>query len=115
MSNKKVAPQLPKGFKAISGLGSTWDFEKEPCIEGKIVTFGEVQSRYKDPETKKFKMQKNCTIELKDKSTRTVWESAALRSLFDQKEGAQVAIVFLGRKKLEGRKEPMKNFLVGVK
>lgn len=113
---QKVKPQLPSGFKPISGgSGTAWDYKAEPVLEGKLVSITEFESKFKDPATKKFKKQKRAVIQRKDGSEVGVYESAGTRPLFDVKKGKQVAIVFLGTKKIKGRAQPMKEFAVGVK
>lgn len=114
----EIKPQaLPKGFKAVSsGFAQSWKYEEQPLLVGKILTFSETQSTYKDPATKKFKMQRNAVIEQLDGAgTVTVWESAGTRALFDLKKGALIAITFNGFRKIKNRKEPMKDFTVATK
>lgn len=112
-----IKPQLPKGFKAVSkGFAPSWRYLDNPLLVGKILAFSEVESSYKDPGTKKYKMQKTCVIEQHDgNGPVTVWESAGVRSLFELKKGAEVAITFNGYIPIKGRKEPMKDFTVATK
>jgi len=109
--------ELPKGFKAVhSGFAPSWQYESQPLLVGKILAFSETQSTYKDPATKKFKMQKNAVIEQLDgKGTVTVWESAGTRALFELKKNSLIAITFNGFRKVKNRKEPMKDFTVATK
>lgn len=103
---------LPSGYKSISGFAPSWDFQKEPLLEGKIVSFGEVASKFK-----KGEMQRNVIIETKDGEQLTVWESATLTALFDEfAEGEGVAIAFTGYGPITkaGRK-PAKLFSLGYK
>lgn len=114
-AKKKSKAQLPKGFKPISGGGGgAWEFKKEPVLEGTLVSIREFESKFKDPATKKYKVQKAATIERKDGSQVTVFESAGTRALFDVKKGKRVAIVYEGTMKIKGRAQPMKLFQVGV-
>lgn len=112
-----IRPTLPKGFKAVStGFAPSWRYEENPLLVGKILAFNEVESSYKDPTTKKFKMQKNCVVEQDNGAGPvTVWESAGTRSLFELKKNTLVAITFNGLKNIKGRKEPMKDFTVATK
>lgn len=103
---------LPKGYEPISGFAPSWDFQQEPLLEGVVVSFGEVASKFK-----KGEMQRNCIIETKDGEQLTVWESATLTSLFDDfAEGESVAIAFTGYGPITkaGRK-PAKLFSIGYK
>jgi len=51
-----------------------------------------------------------------DKETVAVWESAALRALFDEVEpGAEIFIQYKGEKKIKGQKNPMHDFVAGIK
>ena len=104
---------LPKGFKAISGFGGSWDFKKERVLIGNVVGFKTIDSQYKDDRGKP-KKQRIATIRRADKTEVSVFESGALRPLFDLKKGTKVAIVFRGLKKIKGRKQPMKDFEIGV-
>jgi hypothetical protein len=107
--------QLPSGFKAISGGGmaQTWDYMRQKTLVGTIKSFHTVASSYKDDKGKP-KKQRNAVVEQKGGEQVTVWESAGTRPVFDLKKGAKIAIVFRGLVKIKGRKEPMKDFQVGV-
>ena len=101
---------LPKGFKPITSSGdfaATWDFRTEPEITGKIVS--EVRSvPYKN------KTLRVLTIQLANGEQRSVWESAALKALFELKKGAKVYIGYRGEKKVKGRKQTMHDFVRGM-
>lgn len=105
--------KLPKGFKAISGFGGSWDFKKEKVLVGVVVSFKTIDSQYKDDRGKP-KKQRLATIRRADGSEVTVYESGALKPLFDLKKGTKIAIAFRGLKKIKGRKQPMKDFELGV-
>lgn len=111
----KLKVELPAGFKAIQGGGDfapSWDWKKQPVIEGimhgirsvKLPKKGKIPAR----EVQVY------TIRTKDGDV-GVWESAGLRALKEVKKGKQVAIVYLGQKKIKGRPQPMRDFQVGVK
>jgi len=111
---KSKSVELPKGFKPIKGLASTWDYETENPLIGTLKEFHSVESRFKDQNGKK-KEQRNAVI-ARDSDGRliTVWESAGTRSLFDQKVGSHVFISFDGLRKIKGRAQPMKVFTIAV-
>jgi hypothetical protein len=115
MVSKAKSVELPKGFKPIKGLASSWDYENESPLTGKVTEFRSVESRYKDQKTGKNKVQRNATI-ARDSDGRlvTVWESAGTRSLFDLKVGTHVWINFDGLRKIKGRAQPMKVFTIAV-
>lgn len=111
----KAKVQLPSGFKAIQGGGDfapSWDWKKHPVIEGimqgiravKLPKKGKIPAR----EVHVY------TIRTKDGDV-GVWESAGLRALNQVKKGKQVAIAYLGQKRIKGRPQPMRDFVVGVK
>lgn len=107
--------ELPKGFRPITGGGDfaqSWDYMKQKEITGKVISFGEVPSKYKKGET-----QKNMVVETSD-GPRTIWESAGTRPFFDPdnkvKKGTKIHCTFAGLLKIKGRKEPMKQFLCGI-
>lgn len=115
-SSRPKFNELPKGYKAISGLGGSWDYKKQPLLEGTIVSFKDV------PSTKFFegkgknktpKIQRLCNI-MTASGEVGVWESAGTRALFGLKKGKKVAVLFKGLKKIPGRNMPMKLFDVGI-
>lgn len=108
--------ELPKGYAAINA-GSSWDYKAKPILEGIISGFRTVTSTkyFEKVDGKKVpKEQRVCDLETKDGAV-SVYESASLSSLFDQKKGARVCLIFQGLKKIEGRDQPMKLFTVGVR
>lgn len=110
---KQRTVSLPKGFKAISGFGGSWQFKTEKTLVGSVVGFKTIDSQYKDDRGKP-KKQRIATIRRADGTEVSVFESGALRPLFDLKRGTKVAIIFKGLKKIKGRKQPMKDFEIGV-
>lgn len=112
MSTKKVS--LPAGFKAIGGFGGDSWQPKKPgdTVQGKFVG------------TKKVKVPKKGKREGYERNLHTiatktgdvqVWQSAGLRALESVKKGTQVAIVYLGKKKIPGQVQPMRDYAVGTK
>ena len=108
--------ELPRGYTAISA-GRSWDYKTHPVLEGTVSGFRSVTSTkyFEKVDGKKVpKEQRVCDLHTKDGDV-SVYESAALSALFDQKKGARVCLIFQGLKKIEGRDQPMKLFTVGVK
>jgi len=98
--------ELPKGYKAIGGFADSWDFEKNPVIEG---IWGEVRDVTRTVKRGK-KMVKETTqvVAFTDDAIGiiNVWKSASLVALFDAaQEGDRVWIQFLGM----GKKKPGQN------
>jgi hypothetical protein len=112
-----IKPQLPAGFKAIARRGGSWpqqDAKPGEVLEGKLVKFDEVQSKYKNKKTKKFEMQKTAIVETKSGNV-TIYENAALSGVFDVKPGRQIYIQYLGSRKVKGYSKPFRDFIVGWK
>lgn len=108
---KSKAPQLPKGFQPIKGdFGTKWDYEANPILEGTVTRMDRV-------EVGKGKNRRESgvmDVTTKDGSVVTVWESAALRGLFQTvSPGFKVYLAYLGEKKIAGQKNPMRDFSVG--
>src|SRR5256885_2277436 len=105
-ASKKFAT-LPTGYKPIErgGFAASWDFRKQPLIEGVFNGFRTIEQG---------KGRQKREVKVTEIDGRTVWESAALRPLFDLKKGTRVAIAFTGFKKIPGRTQPMKLFEIGV-
>lgn len=116
--------EVPSGYKIVSnaGFAPSHDFEKEPTLQGSIVRIDE--RTFKEG-TKNEYTARVATIEKDDGKTVAVWESTALRSLFDScYEGSgkkrkfvaqDVIIHFEGLLKIKGQAQPMKNFVYAVK
>ncbi len=102
--------QPPKGFRAVavsSGLGTTHDFEKEPVVQGLVVSIQENVGK-----------NEQSVMNIKtDKGLRSVWFAKQLEGLFaEAKPGkSQVYIQYEGKTKIKGRKHPMKNFAAFIK
>lgn len=108
----RPASKLPAGFKAIEHLGDFWN-GKEPGdnITGKLVSkkvkhFAKGKYAARDANV--------YVIDVKGKKLE-VTQSGGLGALEDVKKGQSVYIEFLGMKKLAGKKEKMKEYLVAVK
>lgn len=110
---KSVAPQLPKGFTAITSGGNSWKPDKPgESIEGimvgvKVVT---IPKKGRQPE-------RDCNVyKIKTKNGDVdVWESAGLRALANIKKGKPVYIAYVGKKKIPGQQQPMRDFVVATK
>lgn len=110
---KTVKPQLPAGFKAISGFGNSWKPEKiGASIMGKLTKVKSVHLE------KKGKIPARdvsvYTIETKD-GNQDVWESGGLKALTLVKKGQQVFIQFIGKRVIAKGQQPMREFVVAVK
>lgn len=111
---KTVAPQLPKGFKAISGGGNSWKPAKPgDSIEG-IMAGSKVVSL---PKNGRIPARDVNVYSIKQKSGEAidVWESGGLKALAKIKKGKPVFIAFVGMKKIKGQSQPMREYLVGTK
>lgn len=110
---KTVKPQLPAGFKVISGGGNSWRPEKiGDSIMGKFV------------KSKVVTMEKKGKIPARDvnvysietkEGLRDVWQSGGLGALALVKKGQQVFIQFIGKKVITKGQQPMREFVVAVK
>lgn len=104
--------ELPKGFKAIEHIGNYWRGEKPgDSITGKLVKSG----------TKHFPKGKyaarDANVYTLDVDGRKVeiTQSGGLGALEQVKKGQMVYVQFLGMKKIKGKKESMREFLVAAK
>lgn len=102
---------LPKGFTAIGGFGVSFPDEhskKGDAIQGQV-------TGYREGIKTQHGITANMTIESKDGTNYTVWESAGLAVLFEEDyTDVEVWIRFdgLGRKK--GKKNPPKLFTLAI-
>lgn len=105
--------QLPKGFKAIEGGGKFWSGQKPgDSITGKLV---KVSVKH-FPKGKFPARDANVYIlHTSDGRDVEVTQSGGLNCLEKAKKGQTVCIVFIGMKKLKGRREPMREYIAGVK
>lgn len=105
--------KLPAGFKAISGLGEAWKPQK---------TGESLQGILRNVRTVKVPKKGNrparevpiYTIQTAHGDT-DVWHSAGLRALASVKKGQRVHLIYLGKRKIPGQVNPMRDFMVGVK
>lgn len=104
---------LPKGFKPLTGLASSWKPTKPgDKVEGVLRNIKAV----KLPKKGKIPARTvNVFTITTEKGDVDVWESAALRPLATVKKGSRVAVVYLGKRKIPGRPQAMRDFAVGVK
>jgi hypothetical protein len=111
---RKAGPknELPKGFKAITSgdFAPSWDFEKQPVIEGVLKEKRTITQNKGKKDEREVAIW---TIATKSGDV-AVWESYSLKALHDVKKGKRVAVVFNGYRPIKGRKQPMKDFTVGV-
>lgn len=111
----KVNHGIPEGFTMpASAQIPTWDFEKNSTIQGEVVSIREVVTKPRKGEKKGGKTR-IMAIKTESGSLFAVWESAALRSLFDEVAiGGQVFIRFEGTRsfvpKGGGAKQKIKEY-----
>lgn len=103
---------VPKGMKALSGsFAPTWDPAKVGTLDG---TFGPIKTV---PLKQGNKTQDRRCVEFKTQGGErfTVWESAGLRTLFDEvKPGTRVFIKYEGLGQAKRGQNAPKRFLVAV-
>jgi len=103
--------QLPKGFTAIGGFGTTFpadNTKKGTAIQG-------VVTGYKEDIKTQHGLTSNMTIEAKDGTNYTVWHSAGLSALFDEDyTDVEVWIRYDGLGKKRGKKNPPKLFTLAI-
>ncbi len=109
MSNLK----LPAGFKAVSGLGQSWKPKKKgETVQGILRNIRTVKIAKKGKQPAR---EWRIAVITTDSGDVEIGESAGVRALFDQKKGSRVAVQYLGLRKIPGRPQPMRDFVVGVK
>ena len=103
---------LPAGFKAIEHIGNFWN-GREPgdSIVGRLVKI----SVKHFPKGKYAARDANIYMLDVNGKKIEVTQSGGLGAMESVKKGQQVYIEFLGMKKLPGKKERMKEYLVAVK
>lgn len=111
--------KLPAGFKPISGIGAGWQPKKPgDSLQGVMGAVKIVKLAAKGKKGKQGYREARdwpiYTVITKDGS-QEVGESAGLRSLAQIKKGRPVFIQYLGKKKLGGGRQPMRDFLVATK
>lgn len=110
---KSVGPQLPTGFKAISGGGNSWKpAKKGEAIQGVMIGVKTITMPKKGKQPARD--VNLYTIRTKDADL-GVFESGGLRALAKIKKGKQVYIQFLGMKKIPGQVQPMREYVVATK
>lgn len=104
---------LPKGFKSITGLSESWKPKKKgERLEGALrnVRTIKIPKKGKEP-ARDWRVYVIAT----EHGDVEIGESAALRGLATVRKGSRVCIVYLGKRKIPGRPQPMRDFMVGVK
>lgn len=113
-----IKGKLPAGFNVISGLGSQWSPKPGDSIQGILTRIKIVKLPAKGKKGKpNYKEARDWPIYTIKTSTGEVelGESAGTRSLANVKKGRSVYIRYLGKKKLGGGRQPMRDFLVATK
>lgn len=116
MAVKKVAgnPQLPKGFKAITGGGgNSVEWKKGLVVTGNVVEIKVIPK--KNPKKGEDPNMRLMVIKTKDGDV-GVWEKAGLRALFDvAKKGKAVYIEHIGMGKAKKGESAPNLFIAGIK
>lgn len=111
---KHSAPMfdIPEGYKITStNFAAPWDYKKNNILEGEVVEIKEVKKGGKIKKDTRIMTVQNGSGE-----PVAVWESSALRVLFDQvEEGSEIFIKYRGERKVKGQKNPMHDFVAGIK
>lgn len=111
---KSVKPQLPAGFKAITGGGGdSW----KPTKKGESIlgTMAGVKSVHFEKEGKRAARDVNIyTVKTKEGDL-NVWESAGLRALAKIKKGKAVFIQYLGDRVMKKGQSAMHEYVVATK
>jgi len=112
---KNVHPQLPKGFKPISGGGgNSVEWKKGLVVTGNVLEIKVIEKKGplrkgEDPTTRLMR------VKTKDGEV-TVWEKSALRGLFDSaKKGKLVYIEHIGMGKAKKGQSAPNLFIAGMK
>lgn len=110
---KTVKPQLPAGFKAISGFGSSWRPEK--IGETLLGVMQKVKVLHMEKKGKIPARDVNIyTIETKD-GAKDVFESGGLKALALVKKGKPVFIQYIGQRVITKGQAPMREYVVATK
>lgn len=103
---------LPAGYKALDARAPNWEFEKNKEISG---TRGPAREVKFDEGTKRERVSRVMTVDDAKLGRVTVWESAALRALFNETEdGDEVFVRFTGYGKAKKGQNAPKLFETGV-
>lgn len=115
-----AAPQfaeLPDGVRQLASQ-LTWDPIRQPLLIGSIAGYGEANARnFNDGNWFAGKKQRFVRIVPDDSEGDVeyiVYEGGQLNALFNLGEGQRVAIAFTGTETVEGFKNPVKRYAVGV-
>lgn len=112
---KSVSPQLPKGFKPISGgnNGTSVEWKKGVVVTGNVLEVKTIDK--KNPKKGEDPTTRLMRVKTKDGEV-TVWEKSALRSLFDTaKKGKVVYIEHIGMGKAKKGQSAPNLFIAGIK
>lgn len=115
MARAKKETQLPKGFTAITGFGESWPSDKTKVgdmLQGTLIEYDEITTTR---DGKKTQVQQ-AKIETKDGKVFTIWESAGLRSLFEDDDytDCEIAIIYDGLGKKKPGQNPPRLYRIGV-
>lgn len=115
----KIRFQLPKGYKAIEGGGSSWKTEKKgDHIEGKMAKVKSIRMPARGKKgTASYQAPRDVnlyTIETKDGPV-SLFQSAGLKALESVKKGQSVFIQYIGKRVITKGQNPMREFIVATK
>lgn len=109
--------ELPSEARQLASQ-LTWDPLKMPLLVGSLAGFGEANARnFNDGNWFVGKKQRFARIVPDDSDGDVeyiVYEGGQLNALFNVGEGQRVAIAFTGTEEVEGFKNPVKRYAVGV-
>lgn len=109
--------QLPSDVRKLART-LTWDPEKMPLLIGVIAGFGEsLAKNFNDGKWFAGKKQRHVRIAPDDGDEDieyVIYEGGQLSALFSLGEGERVAIAFTGTEEVEGFRNPVKRYEVGV-
>jgi hypothetical protein len=110
----KVAPQLPKGFTAVTGGGgNSVEWKKGVVVTGVVLEVKDIQK--KDPKKGEKPTTRIMRVKTKDGEV-GVWEKAALAGLFDKaRKGKIVYIEHIGMGKAKKGQSAPNLFVAGIK
>lgn len=106
--------QLPKGFNPIQAGGQfapSVDWKRTKTVTGKLVALRSAKFKGQDGKPRTVRIAE---IEISKGNNVSIFESAGNRALFDVKKGTRVFVAYKGLKKLPGRKQPMREFVVAT-
>jgi len=106
--------QLPPGYEVITGsFALKFEFKKPgDMLAGKVVRTDSIELK----KGKQSRTSRVIEVETDDGVKYALWEAAALRGLFDEVDvGDEIAVQYLGEKKITGQRNPMHDFACGFK